>query len=75
MCSKCNGTGWLKVSDWVPWGSTTALMESSEMCDCLDRNECPKCGAELTESKQHTIYGYVDSLSCESYECGFSTTF
>ena len=73
MCDKCNGTGWIKVYDWVPYGSTDVRMESSEMCDCLERNECPKCGAALTESKQHTIYGYdVDALTCE---CGFSTTF
>ena len=72
MCDKCNGTGWLKVYDSVPYGSTNVSMESAEMCDCLDRGECPKCGAVLEESKQHTIYGYVDALTCE---CGFSTTF
>lgn len=72
MCEKCGGTGWIWVYDSVPYGSTNVSMPSSEMCDCLDRDECPSCGAELERSEGRTMYGKVNVLSCE---CGYRTEY
>lgn len=33
-CSRCGGTGTIKTTDWVDYGSTVVPMESSEYCDC-----------------------------------------
>lgn len=72
MCDKCNGTGWIKVYDSVHYGSTNVRMESSEMCDCLENDECPSCGAELERSEGRMWYGKMNVLSCE---CGYRTEY
>ncbi len=49
MCNKCNGTGWETTQDWVPYGSTSVSMESSDFCrHCILENKCPVCDTELT---------------------------
>lgn len=74
MCDKCNSTGWIKVYDSVPYGSTNVQMESSEMCDCLEKNECPVCGETLAESAYQTMFGgKVLVITCAN--CGYRTEF
>jgi hypothetical protein len=45
MCERCNGTGYITVYDWVPYGSGDVQMPSGEACpSCLERDTCPRCG-------------------------------
>lgn len=51
MCEKCNGTGIVIFTDYVPYGSTTAALETAEYCECTEIN-CPMCGNN-TEDTNH----------------------
>lgn len=74
MCTKCNGTGWLKFSDPVDYWGATISMESSEFCDaCICANKCPVCGEELTcpddaEVITCELCGYNSESNCEEIE-------
>ena len=73
MCNKCDGSGWITYYDSVPYGSTNVSMPTVEMCDCLESNECPKCGEPLVESSCKSLYGHtMTTLTCE---CGFRTEY
>jgi hypothetical protein len=39
FCQKCNGTGWVTVTDSVDYGSTSVSMESEEPCECRYRED------------------------------------
>jgi RecJ-like exonuclease len=49
-CATCEGTGTIRVTDWVPYGNGSVPMRSYEACpDCLSNGRCPQCNGELIE--------------------------
>ena len=66
MCERCDDTYIITTTDWVPYGSTNVPMDSSEVCDCLEVNGCPKCGGDV-EFKDN----YGCDVYCTDEECGW----
>ena len=64
MCQKCEGTGILEYTDYVPYGMGSVAMASSEHCECTELG-CPQCGNPATWD-----YDTDNFLSCP--ECGYN---
>jgi hypothetical protein len=62
-CEKCDGTGFTRVYDWVPYAGGGTQMPSDEPCPlCLGAGRCPRCGEVMDE-------GAVENLeACD--KCG-----
>jgi len=65
MCKRCEGKGYIEVTDWVPYGSTNVPMVSIGLCPgCLEDGICPMCGEELPEEHEEgdtcPCCGWVD---------------
>jgi hypothetical protein len=44
-CRSCSGRGEIVFSQSVPYGSTSASFDVSDVCsDCVEEDKCPRCG-------------------------------
>ena len=43
-CKACNGSGLVTLTDWVPYGSVSVSMDTTEYCTCIEDGVCPQCG-------------------------------
>lgn len=61
MCDKCNQTGYVQYTEWVPtpFGSGNCPMPVTELCDCLENGHCPVCDTDLetlSDDEPDTLY-------------------
>lgn len=67
-CGRCQATGTVVVTDWVPYGMTNVAMDTGVECpDCLEKGLCPKCGSRL--NYPHNI-GICSSADCDFVDQG-----
>jgi hypothetical protein len=70
-CTACDGTGEIRWKEnGAPYGAGYWPMDVSDICTCIDNNNCPRCGKLECISQSLDKHGN-DSHSCE--ECGWKS--